>query len=358
VRKIEIEPVGTLVIALTLLFGPTVLASQPAAATPSQAVPGNRQIEFIELWPAAFSGEEAVPEELLPTIDPPLSVDEALAVEEMPVDPSLLHEWLVEEAPAPPLAKQHMIGFELHRDATTWLVGDGDDFGFYSVEGVSTLKIGRLEGLFSGYAAHFVGGPVQTDMPPRLFELFVGYRAIGDLSPRWGYDLTISPGIYTDFEGHAHQGWRIRGLGLAKYRHSPTITAVLGVAYLDRENLKLLPVGGLVIEAGEFTKLELVFPEPRLSSRITFGAKGAQSELYLRGQLGGGSWAIERDSLSSDIATYEDLRAFIGVSEESDDGKSTFFEVGYVFHRKLEYRSGLGDMPFDETVILRSGVRY
>lgn len=262
------------------------------------------------------------------------------------------------EAGKPPPAKEHMIGFELHRDGGTWLVGNGDDFGFYSIEAVSTMRIGRMEGWFSGYGVHFVGGPVQTDMPPRLFELFMGYRTIGHLNSRWSYDLTISPGIYTDFEGHAHQGWRIRGVGLAKYHWTPRSNFVFGVAYLDRGNLKLLPVGGLVIELSPFTTLELVFPEPRLSTRISFGLKDSQSQLYVRGQLGGGSWAIERDSLVNDIATYEDFRVFMGLSSESEEGKSTFFEVGYVFHRSLEFRSGFGDMPLQDTMMFRSGVRY
>ncbi len=322
------------------------------------------QMEASERLPPRLSTADA-----RPVVEPPLTVDEALAAEgevlvpppdvsQPKLDAAATTEWLVEQAAVPPIPEQPMVGFELHRDAATWLVGNGDDFGFYSLEGVSTLNLGRLEGTFSGYAVHFVGGPIQTDMPPRLFELFVGYRAIGDLSARWGYDVTVSPGIYTDFEGHAHQGWRIRGLGLATYRWSAATTVVLGVACLDRENLDVLPVGGLVIQPNSFTRWELVFPEPRVSTTVHLGNQERPSRLYLRGQLGGGSWAIERDSDAADIATYQDLRAFVGISSEDEDGQSTFMEIGYVFDRRLEYRSGIGDMPFDDTIMFRSGVRY
>ncbi len=249
-----------------------------------------------------------------------------------------------------------MVGYELHRDGASWLVGEGDDLGLFSLEGSGSLDITGLNNLFSGHAVHFVDGPVQTNMPPRLFELYFGYRAIGDFGPDWSYDVTISPGIYTDFEGHAHQGWRIRGVGLVKHHFDPGIDLVLGVAYLDRENLKLLPVAGLVLDLDGRTRLELVFPEPRLST--LYETDEGWKTLYLRGQLGGGSWAIERDSRANDIATYEDLRVYLGIESEDDDEETKFVELGYVFDRELEYRSGIGNMRFSETLMLRSGVRY
>jgi hypothetical protein len=365
------------VVAYATLIATIAFAKQELVDPPLEASSISHRLEIVELWEnpelweipafrvASLTLEGPNPRESLLVPEGHLLVDNSALLDdpvlsegippgivEHPVEPPL--EILEVEHADPPPAKQHMIGFELHRDGATWLVGRRGGFGSYSVETVSTLKIGRLEGVFSGYAVHFVGGPARSDLPPRLFELFVGYRAIGDLNPSWSYDVTISPGIYTDFEGHAHQGWRIRGVALAKYRYTPIANMVVGVAYLDRSNLKLLPVGGLVIELGPRTTLELVFPEPRLSMRTHDG----ESEFYVRGQLGGGSWAIERDSLTNDIATYEDYRLFAGLSSESDDGKSTFFEVGYVFHRSLEYRSGIGDLPLKDTMMFRTGARY
>lgn len=332
---------------------------------------GNREWEPTPLWPER--------EELLPPAPdvsdapPPIKLNSiqglglqpnpaaehdatsGLVVESVSPPPETVMPIEVADLPPPP--KRPMIGFELHRDATTWLVGNGDDFGFFSLESISTLQINQMDGWFSGYAAHFLSGPVQTDMPPRLFELFVGYRMIKDVNIFLTYDLTVSGGIYTDFEGHAHQGWQLRGLGLAKLHVSHSTDFVVGVAYLDRDNLRMLPVGGLVINVNRFTRLELVYPEPRLTTGLTYGNSG-QGEIYVRGQFGGGSWAIERDSLASDIATYDDYRIFLGISGENDEGQSTFFEVGYVFDRSLEYRSGIGNLSLGDRMMLRSGVRY
>ncbi len=87
-------------------------------------------------------------------------------------------------------------------------------------------------------------------------------------------------------------------------------------------------------------------------------SKSGETKLYVRGQLGGGSWSIRRPAPYVDVATYEDFRVFVGRSSEGNNDKSTFHEVGYIFNRTLEYRSGIGNMPLRDSIMFRYGTRY
>jgi hypothetical protein len=68
--------------------------------------------------------------------------------------------------------------------------------------------------------------------------------------------------------------------------------------------------------------------------------------------LGGSSWAIERDTLVNDLATYRDLRLSVGLEHVDDDGDWSAIEIAYLFDRKLEYTSGIGDYHPRDTVMI------
>ena len=64
-------------------------------------------------------------------------------------------------------------------------------------------------------------------------------------------------------------------------------------------------------------RFELVFPRPRAVFQLT-----DRHRLYVAGELGGGTWAIERVTLDDDLATYRDLRVCIGVEYVEKDGSA------------------------------------
>ena len=63
-------------------------------------------------------------------------------------------------------------------------------------------------------------------------------------------------------------------------------------------------------------------------------------------------------TFGNDLATYRDLRVCIGVEYVEKDGQRSAFEIGYLFDRRLEYTSGIGDMHLDDAVMLRLVTRY
>jgi hypothetical protein len=279
-----------------------------------------------------------VPEEIPGTI--PLNVaDEPLGADLTESDLQTMRPW--------------GFGYNLRKDDTSWLVGGGDNFGMFSLESYPLLPPDKTWGVVSGVGIHWLGGPVRTDLPPRLLDFQIGLQRREWTSETFGYDVTARIGAFSDFEGSARQGIRYPGHAVGYYRWTPACDFVFGIEYLDRDDINLLPVAGLILTPRDDLRLELVFPRPRVEVRIS-----PKSSIYLAGELGGGTWDIERPAQADDVVTYRDLRLLFGFSSCEEDGGESGFEIGYVFDRDLTYRSGNGDFAPGSTILIRLTERY
>ncbi|MCX7427823.1 MAG: DUF6268 family outer membrane beta-barrel protein [Planctomycetia bacterium] len=207
-----------------------------------------------------------------------------------------------------------------------------------------------------GYAVHFLDGPRVSDVPARLYDTYVQFRWLHKLSPRWSADLSVTPGVFSDFEQSSDEALRITGHFGAMWDWTPMAKIALGVAYLDREDLRILPFAGIIWEPTPDLKLELMVPRPMIAKRIYWtGELGeeVQDWLYLAGELGGGSWAIRRESGVNDVLTYRDLRVILGLERRVLFGVDYRLEVAYVFARKVEYESPTPSFTPSGTVMVR-----
>ena len=233
-----------------------------------------------------------------------------------------------------------------------WIPGGGDQFGMFSIVWDHYQKSGINNGIGVGMGFHFLAGPVQTDMPPRVYDFSIGYQIRQQLGPL-AFDLAAAVLAASDFEGNARKGILFPSHAVGFLSVRPAIDLVFGVDYLDRGDIKLLPVAGLIWIPNPEMRFELVFPRPRAVFQLT-----DRYRLYVAGELGGGTWAIERVTLGNDLATYRDLRVCIGVEYVEKDGQRSAFEIGYLFDRRLEYTSGIGNMHLDDAVMLRLVTTY
>jgi hypothetical protein len=244
--------------------------------------------------------------------------------------------------------------------ATTWLVGRRDRFGIFSLTGTGAYKLDKWPGLSltSGHGFHFLDGPVQTDMPSKVFDFHWGLHWGGDPADGWYADLALTAGVYSDFEDSARDGWRFPSHAVLFYELTPEWHPVLGVKHFDRQNLGPLPVAGVVVKPADELRLELLFPEPRLAWRVNHD-ESSEQWLTLSGEIGGGEWAIERSNTDlADVVTYNDYRLVFGFHHFLPSKVDSAFEIGYVFARDLEYRSGVGDYSPPETFFLRWTTRH
>jgi hypothetical protein len=284
----------------------------------------------------------------MPTADELGLIPAEPAVQGMPID-------LTPADNAPPPA-MFPYAYNSPQSSLSWLVGDGDDFGAFSIETFPTLAPNESTGVVVGAGFHFLGGPIEPDMPPRLFDFQIGLQHRKTNYETFGYDLSARVGAFSDFEGSAKKGIRFPGHAVGYYRFAPEIEMALGVDVLDRDDISLLPVAGLIVAPLENLRLELVFPRPRAELWL-----GPTHSLYIGGELGGGTWAIERavptNDKANDVVTYSDLRLLFGIASRDEKGGVSALELGYVFDRGLSYRSGDEFSPID-TLLVRMTHRF
>ena len=268
-----------------------------------------------------------------------------LSGEAMATDLPAEVETLIEPSKPDPL--DGFLGYRYQSNPHEWIVGGGDQFGMFSFKRDHYQRAGVNHGVDVGIQLHFLSGPVRTDMPPRVYDFSIAYQHRDRLGA-FGYDVAAAVTASSDFEGSSRQGIRFPGHAVGFLSVGPTTELVLGVDYLDRGDVKLLPVVGLIAVPHPNVRLELIFPRPRVVFRLT-----DRHQLYVGGELGGGTWAIERVTMVDDLATYRDLRLSVGLQRVKDSNRSWAVEIGYLFDRRLEYTSGNGDYSPIDTAMIR-----
>ncbi len=218
-----------------------------------------------------------------------------------------------------------------------------------------------------GFAAHIWNGPNSLgygaipgpEMPPETYDAYLDTAWKPQITPQLSADLAIRVGVYSDFNFVNYQSLRTPARALGLYALNPQWTFVAGIVYLDRLSVRLLPAGGAIWTPDPDTRWELFFPRPKLARRIG-PARGGDLWLFVEGEYGGNTWTIRRSDGTGDVVDYNDLRLSIGSEWVSAGGQRRInFEAGYVFNRRLMYRSGYTPTAYPHgTYMLRSGVSF
>ncbi len=241
----------------------------------------------------------------------------------------------------------------------THVVGTGNTLGFTTLTARVALETPRFPA-FSVRPTlgwHNLNGPRSTDLPSQLYDVSVEMRMYWPFGDRWLGEFAIAPGLFTDFQNTGSDAVRIVGRGVGYYRWSPELQLAIGAAYLDRQDVSVIPVAGVVWTPTPDDRLELLVPRPRLAHR--FRKDGSHERwVYVAGEFGGGSWAIERTNGTDDIATYRDFRLITGIEFKFADKSSWRVEGGYVFGRELEYDSNIGNYQPRDTTMIRAALNY
>jgi hypothetical protein len=172
-------------------------------------------------------------------------------------------------------------------------------------------------------------------------------------SPALAYEVALRAGFFSDFVGSARDGLRFPAHAILFYQVSETRQFVCGIDFLHRDDIPVLPILGAAFRPHPKLWLEAVFPKPRIAVQI-----GPHRWWYVAAEMGGGQWAIERVWRENDVVTYRDFRVLLGVQQDHVEGYLAFLEMGLVFNRQLEYRSGIGDYQPLDTGFVRGVIRY
>ena len=256
----------------------------------------------------------------------------------------------------------------------TWLAGGDDPRDLEINDTDVSVAIAFPSFLYSGqplyvlpsFSLHMWDGPdgaIGADLPAQAYSAFLDSGWQSDPMQMAGLELGLRVGVFSDFETFNSDSLRVMGKALGIFRLSPTTTLKAGAMYVDRNDLKVIPAGGLLWQPTPYKRYDIFFPNPKFSHfHRTFGTY--DTWWYLAGEYGGGAWTITRTDGTEDSIDINDLRVLLGLEWGRSDliraGKRTgFVEIGYVFDREVEYLSDPAD-NFDpnDTFLIRAGIGY
>jgi hypothetical protein len=243
-------------------------------------------------------------------------------------------------------------GYKTGTNGSMWMVGNGDQFGAYTLWDDYYQPAGIESGFDLGIALSFLAGPDQTDMPPRLYNFQAGYQKRNKVE-YFAYDVAVGVNAASDFEGSSRDGIRFPAHAVGYMTVVDELDIVFGADFLDWAAIHWLPVAGVIWTPTPDLRFELVFPSPRVDLQLT-----ETHRIYLAGGLGGGTWAVERDNEVDDLVTYYDLRAAVGLEQASTTRGWSAWEVAVLFDRELEFTSQDGNYSPNATVLVRGMTRF
>ena len=192
----------------------------------------------------------------------------------------------------------------------------------------------------------------------RLYDAQLSILWRKTYSDRWSTNVWLQPKIRSDFET-SEDNFFFSGGAFAKYTWIPnTLDVYFGALFLDRDDVSFLPGFGAVWTPTPDWRYEFLLPRPKFAKRISRCCDREEKWVYMSGQLGGGSFAVTRDTGEADRVTLKDLRLFFGIESVRPGGGGKFVEAGYVFNRGIEYRNNDEEYDFGDAFLVRGGVRF
>jgi len=236
---------------------------------------------------------------------------------------------------------------------------DGLGFSNFEFRGTLTFPRAPFVWISPRFAWHFLNGPPTgpLDVPNQIYDGSIDTTfATATADKRWIGQFVIGPGVFSDFE-NTHDAFRLTGRAVAIHQWTPETQLIFGASYLGRKDVPWFPILGVIHVPNERLRYEISLPRPRVAYR--YHSDGEHERwAYVAGEMGGGSWAVQRTSGAEDMLTYRDFQFLAGIEHKERGGVNWQCEAGWVFLRRLEFQSTVGDRDLTGTGILRLMVTY
>jgi hypothetical protein len=243
----------------------------------------------------------------------------------------------------------------------SWVAGGSDNDALGIVTNELRAKVefpwARMLTISPRGAWHLLDGPVATDLPSQLYDASLETVLSLPVGDAWFVQGAFSPSLFTDGQNVSGDALRLPGRLLVFWTCTESLTLSGGIVYLDRENVSILPAVGAIWKPNDDWRIEAIMPRPRVAWRYDHDDVRS-SWLYLVGEFGGGSWAIERANGLDDVATLSDYRFLGGWERIQPEGIDYRVETGLVFNRSLEYSSTGADLDLPATALVRFALSY
>ena len=262
---------------------------------------------------------------------------------------------------ASPTVQQTMRLYQGARGSWAYLYGNGDgtSVGVNELDTTATFAVPFFHNsqanlnhapllVTPGFGLQLWDGPqtsnsMQADLPPSTYDVFLDTAWNPQFTPLIGAELGLRVGFYTNWDVFVWESWRLMGRAVGTLQLTPTMQGKAGIAYLDRNQVKLLPVIGVTWVPNPDARYDILFPAPKASRRFRETAKHSLWG-FMAGEYGGGAWTFRRMNGFGNTGEitpfdYNDIRITGGCEwiPKTPNGLAGSAEVGYVVYRPLYY---------------------
>ena len=191
-------------------------------------------------------------------------------------------------------------------------------------------------------------------MPAETFDAYLDLAWNPQLNDRFGGELSVRTGVYSDFRGFDEDSIRVTGKAMAVMTFSPATKVKFGIWYLNLVHNKLLPAGGVVWSPNPNVRFDILFPNPEVhpaadarSAPRNGGGTFPATMATTPGRSGGARNPADCAG-ALDQVDYNDIRIALGLDFKRLAGPalSGLFEVGGAFDRQLDYATGEPEFVF------------
>ena len=220
--------------------------------------------------------------------------------------------------------------------------------------------------LTPGFGLQLWNGPKTNanndfvELPPNTYDVFIDTAWNPQFTPLFGAELGVRVGIFTTWDELVWESWRIMGRAIGTLNLSQQWQAKLGIVYLDRFEVKLLPAVGATWVPNPNARYDIFFPAPKAAWRFS-QLRNRAVWGFLAGEYGGGAWTFNQSGKAGVTGfDYNDVRISLGTElvPMTAQGLAGSFEVGYVFARNVYIVDGPKNVNLNDTLMLRLGLAY
>lgn len=198
------------------------------------------------------------------------------------------------------------------------------------------------------------GGP---GLPGKAFRFGWDFELATPKTGPISMKLGVTPSINTDFDGSlGAAAFQLDGRALFIFQMNQYWDLVLGAAYWDRVDDRIIPYAGLVYR-DDFWEWRIMYPESTVSLFLGNEALGSKWA-YMRAEYHVEAYDVRTAGGGSDQVELEDYRLMFGF--RMDGGLSSWFtEAGWVFDRNIDYGlAANGSYTQNTTAMIRTGWSY
>lgn len=236
----------------------------------------------------------------------------------------------------------------------------GLDQSFQEVRASFGVPLGNLDnilGLRPYFRVEHLNGPTVIPFPETLYDTGISFFNQKKWFPTVSTTLLLTPSVRSDFKT-SKKAFRLFGLGLVNWQAREDLSLSLGVVYLDRADLRLLPAFGATWTPNPCWKIEAVLPRPRIARRMWKNGGDSEAWAYVAATIGGNTWAVKRDSGVTDELSIRDFRLLFGYEILQSGNRGLYLESGYAFDRRIEYEQADVEFSLDDGLFLRGGWKF